>query len=205
MATETTTKWSIQGIYCEACNCEASCRCVFLGPPDDGECTLLVGWHIDHGSFGNVALGGLNTALAVHSPGAMTEVPWKIALYLDAKATDEQRDALTQVFAGQAGGFFAEIGGFIGEVVGVSSVAIDFQADGNRRSLTIDGVGEMHMTSVEGGGGAEIKISGNPLGLVPGEPMVLARSEKLSYHDHGMNWDISGKNGFFLPFKYEGP
>ena len=48
-------------------------------------------------------------------------------------------------------------------------------------------------------------FSGNPLGIVPGEPMMVGRSTKLSYHDHGMDWEISGKNGFYSSFTYQGP
>jgi len=28
-------------------NCEAACPCVFLSPPTEGECKVLIGWHID--------------------------------------------------------------------------------------------------------------------------------------------------------------
>ena len=66
--------WTISGDYFEACNCEAACPCVFLSPPTTGECTLLVGWHIDSGNMNGADLGGLNVALAVHSPGHMIEV-----------------------------------------------------------------------------------------------------------------------------------
>ena len=58
---------------------------------------------------------------------------------------------------------------------------------------------------LEGGGGADVKISGNPFGIVPGEPMVVGRSTHFSYHDHGMDWEISAKNGFYSSFTYQGP
>ena len=95
--------WTISGSYFESCNCEAACPCVFLSPPTTGECTLLVGWHIDSGNMNGVNLSGLNAALAVHSPGHMIEVPWRVALYLDENATEEQAGALGQIFGGQAG------------------------------------------------------------------------------------------------------
>ncbi|MBV8173321.1 MAG: DUF1326 domain-containing protein [Verrucomicrobia bacterium] len=44
--------WKIAGSYFEACNCEVACPCVFTSPPTSGECTVLIAWHIDHGSFG---------------------------------------------------------------------------------------------------------------------------------------------------------
>jgi hypothetical protein len=57
--------------------------------------------------------------------------------------------------------------------------------------------------AIEGQGGAEATITNNPFGVAPGYPAVQAKSGKISYHDHGMNWDISGKNGFYSPFAYQ--
>ncbi|MDP6549526.1 MAG: DUF1326 domain-containing protein [Dehalococcoidia bacterium] len=205
MTTEAKVKWNITGNYFEACNCEAACLCVFLSPPTTEECTVLVGWHIEQGAFGDLALDGLNVALAVHSPGPMAEVQWKVALYLDENTSQTQQDALTQIFAGQAGGHFAAIGQHIGEVLGVKSAAIDFQANGKQRSLRIGGVAETNIEAIVGGGGAQVTVSGDPLGIVPGEPMVVARSGRLSYHDHGMEWELSSKNGFYSAFTYQGP
>ena len=198
-------KWSLTGTYFEACNCEAACQCVFLSPPDAGDCTILVGWHIDSGTMGDVSLDGLNVALAVHSPGPMTQVQWSVALYLDERAPQAQQEALTQIFAGQAGGHFAVLGGHIGEVLGVKRATIDYQAEGKKRSLRIPDIADVEIEGLEGGGGADVTVSGNPLGIVPGEPMVVGRSTRFSYHDHGMDWDISAKNGFYSPFTYQGP
>jgi hypothetical protein len=128
----TTTQWNLSGNYFETCNCEVACPCVFLSAPTSGECTVLVGWHIDQGSFGDINLNGLNAALAVHSPGNMVEVQWKVALYLDERASEQQKNALIQIFGGQAGGHFGRIAEHIGEVVGVKSAAIDYQAEKNR-------------------------------------------------------------------------
>ena len=76
---------------------------VFLSPPTNGDCTVLLAWHIDQGRFGEVNLDGLNAVLAAHSPGHMLEVKWKVALYVDERANKGQQDALTQIFSGQAG------------------------------------------------------------------------------------------------------
>ena len=97
-------KWSLTGSYFEACNCKVACPCIFLSPPTEGDCTALVGWHIDKGSFDDVKLDGLNVALAVYSPGTMVETKWKAALYFDDKASEEQKNRLMQIFTGQAGG-----------------------------------------------------------------------------------------------------
>jgi hypothetical protein len=198
-------QWSIRGNYFESCNCEVACPCVFLSPPTTGECTVLIGWHIDQGNFGNINLDGLNVALAAHSPGNMIEVQWKAALYLDERANQVQQEALAQIFGGQAGGHFGRIAEHIGEVAGVKAAAIDYRTSGKQRSLRIANVADMEIEAIEGVGGGPVTITGNPLGVVPREPMIVARSKQLSYHDHGMDWELSNKNGYYSPFTYQGP
>ena len=196
------TNWSASGLYCEACNCEAACPCVMLGPPTAGDCTLLVGWHIDKGNFERVSLDGLNVALAAHSPGHMLKTKWKVALYLDERADKEQQEALAKIFSGQAGGPPAALGPFIGEVLGVKSKKIDFHADGKLRSIRIDGVADAEIEAITGQGGKEVTVANHPLTPVPGFPAVVSRSKRASYHDYGLALEVSGKNGFFSPFEY---
>jgi hypothetical protein len=197
-----TKNWSLKGTYFEACNCDAACPCVFLSAPTDGECTVLIAWHIDDGRYGDVDLNGLNVAMAVHSPGHMVEVPWKAALYVDERASENQQGALTQIFAGQAGGHPARLGAHVGEVLGVTSLPMDYQAEGKERSLRIDGVAEAQISAIEGQGGGDVTVEGHPLCIAPGFPAVTAKSSKLSYSDHGQQWEISGKTGFYSPFAY---
>ncbi len=199
-----TTNWSLKGSFFEACNCEAACPCLFLSAPTEGECKALVAWHIDQGSFGDVKVDGLNVALAVHSPGHMAEVKWKVALYLDEKADEAQRGALTSIFAGQAGGHPAVLATFIGEVLGVKSVPMTFEATGKKRSLQMGKIGAATIESIEGQGGAEVSISNHPLCIVPGHPAVVSRSTAVHYEDHGLSWKFSNKNGSHSPFTYQG-
>jgi hypothetical protein len=196
-------KWSLTGTYFEACNCDVACPCVFLSPPTTGECTGFVGWHIDKGSQGKVTLDGLNVALAVHSPGHMATTKWKAAVYFDSKASEAQKNALTQIFTGQAGGHPAVLVSFVGEVLGVKSVGIDYHADGKRRSLKIADIVEAEIEAIGGADGSEVTVKGPPLAISPGYAATVAKSKKLSYHDYGLQWEISEKNGFFSPFAYQ--
>ncbi len=196
-------QWSLTGSYFETCNCEVACPCVFLSPPTEGDCTVLVGWHIDNGGFDHVKLDGLNVALAVHSPGTMVETKWKAALYFDEKASDDQKNALMQIFTGQAGGHPAVLVSFVGEVLGAKSVGMDYRAQGKRRSLKIAGVGEAEIEALSGAGGSDVTVNGHPLAIAPGFPATAAKSKKLSYHDYGLDWELSDRNGFFSPFAYQ--
>ena len=90
---------------------------------------------------------GVNAVLAVYSPGHMLEVKWKGALYVDERANQDQRDALTQIFSGQAGGHLAGVAPLIGEVLGVKAVPIEYRSEGKRRSLRM---GEIADAEIEG-------------------------------------------------------
>lgn len=198
-------QWKLDGTYFEACNCEVACPCIFLGPPSEGACTALVAWHIDQGHCGDVTLDGLNVALAIHSPGHMLEVPWKVAVYLDARASRDQKDALTRIYGGQAGGHPALLGEHIGEVLGIGDAEIDYRAEGKRRSIRVGEMAEAEIEAASGQNEADITINNHPLAVAPGYPAVVAKSIKLVYRDHGYEWEISERNGYFSPFTYQGP
>lgn len=196
--------WSLKGTYLETCNCATACPCVFLSDPTEGECGALVGWHIDRGHDGEVSLDGLNVAFAVYSPGNMATTQWKIAVYLDDRANASQRESLTRIFGGQAGGHPAALAVHAGEVLGVEAVPMAFRQDGKRFTLTVGKVGAADIEPIEGQGGGGVSISGHPLAVAPGFAATVAKSREMSYRGHGMNWSERGKNAFFSPFSYQG-
>ena len=198
-------EWKLNGTYFEACNCDAACPCVFLSDPTEDDCTALVAWHIDKGNFDGVSLDDLNIALAVHSPGNMAAVKWSAAVYFDDSATDSQKNALTQIFTGQAGGHPGRLVSHVGEVLGVSSLPMTYQAEGKSRSLQIEGVAEAEIEAMsQGQGGADITIDNHPLCIAPGYAAVVSKNKNVTYQDHGLDWKFSGKNGFYSPFTYQG-
>ena len=197
------SQWKVAGTYFEACNCEAACPCVFTSPPTDGNCTALVAWHIEKGSFGEIALDGFNAMLAAYAPGHMLEGKWQVALYLDQRANAQQQDALGKIFSGQAGGHLAALTPLISEVLGVRSAAIEYTAQGRERSLRIPGVAAFEIEALAGADGAEVTISNHPFTAVPGYPAVVAKSKSAKYADYGLTLEVSGKNGFYSPFSYQ--
>ncbi|MEP7366966.1 MAG: DUF1326 domain-containing protein [Acidobacteriota bacterium] len=188
----------------EACNCKAACPCIFLSAPTEGECTAVVGWHIDKGNLGEVDLAGFNVAMAVYSPGEMHIVKWRVALYVDAKASESQKNALVHIFSGQAGGHPARLGSHIGEVLGVASVPIEYSAKGRHRSLKVGSVANAEIEAVSGAGENEVTVTNHPLCISPGYPAVVAKSTTLRYEDYGYQWTLSERNGLFSPFTYQG-
>ena len=199
------TKWSTKGDYFETCNCQTLCPCIFLSPPTEGNCTVLVGWHIDSGKFADASLDGLNVAAFFHAPGPMHQGNWSAALYLDSRASAEQSDALAKIFSGQAGGVpELALRPLISKVLGVKSAEIVYHADGRKRRMTIGGIADSEIEALEGAGSADVTVSNTPLAIAPGHPSIVSRSKQLKYRDHGYTLNLSGRTGQFSPFTYEG-
>ena len=78
-------------------------------------------------------------------PFAGPHAPGQVALYLDDRSTQEQRDALIKIFAGQAGGYLANLAPCIGEVLGVKAVHIDYKAGGRHRTMAVNGLAEVEI------------------------------------------------------------
>ena len=195
--------WKVSGTYFEACSCDVACPCTFFSAPTTGECNALVGWHIEKGNLAGVSLDDLNVALAVHAPGHMLEVKWKAAVYLDENASAEQKDALTKIFTGQVGGHPAILVSFVGEVLGIKSAPITFEANGKQRKLSIAELAAVEIEGIQDQAGADVSITNPPMGIVPGATITVAKSTNLNYNDYGLLWEISGKNGFYSPFAYQ--
>ena len=195
--------WKVTGTYFETCNCATACPCVFLSAPTEGHCTLLLAWHIDEGKFGGLSLNGLNAALLAHSPGHMMQTKWKVALYLDERASAEQQKSLGGIFSGQAGGHLAALGPLIGEVLGVKPAAIQYSANGKQRSVKVSNIAEAEIEALQGQGGALVTIDNHPFTAVPGHPAVVSTSKRMRFNDHGISVDISGRNGFYSAFSYQ--
>ena len=199
------SSWKLEGDYFEGCNCDVVCPCIFKGDPDEGNCNLTSAWHIQNGNYGEINVNGLNVVCLFHTPGNMLTGPkWKAALYIDKRATKEQSDSLIKIFSSQAGGLFGILAtNFVGEMLGVKSVPIEFGIDGKRRWLHIKDSMELEIEGLIGGDERQGSRIVNPaFGTVPGSDLVVARSTKYMYDDHGMKWDNSGKNGFYCKFRY---
>ena len=195
--------FKVEGDYFEACTCDVSCPCIFLGPATMDRCDLILAWHIEQGHAGEVTLDGLNVAMAVHSPKQMTDGNWSVALYLDERATAEQAEALGGVFSGASGGHLANLGPLIGEVVGVDTAPIEFTRDGGTRRLRVGDVIEATVSEVTGMDGENAPTIANPLLGVVTQPVRQAKSDHVRFSGH-FELDVTERNAFITEFAYAG-
>ena len=109
MANGNGVKWEMEADYLQACSCDYGCPCEFQAPPTQGFCEAVAAWRINRGRYGDVSLDGLGLGFAARWPGALHEGNGTATIFIDEKASAEQRDALTKIVSGQAGGMPFEI------------------------------------------------------------------------------------------------
>src|SRR3974390_356958 len=188
----------VEGDYFEVCSCDVSCNCVWLGPATQDHCDVLLAWHVNSGDMDGVDLSGLNAVMAVHSPKQMTDGGWKVALYLDDRASAEQSEALGAVFSGGAGRHPAGLAPLIGEVAGVAPASITFEKSDASLHAEVAGALSMSSDQLVGMDGQEPGVITNaPLSAVA-QPMRQARAKEVSYHGH-WSADFSGTHTFVPP------
>lgn len=201
--------WRISGDYFENCSCEVVCPCTFspLGPlqaqptSKDGSCEVPLAFHIEQGTYGDVALDGLNAVVALRTPGVMGAGSASVAVYIDERADERQQQALTAIFSGAGGGPMGALAPLVGNVLGVKSVPIHYVVEGKRRSVEVPEVMHVAVASMPGIVGDGISVDGaHPL-FPTGLMMAVGESDSV-YEDFGMRWDNSGKNAHHATFTW---
>lgn len=188
----------------ESCSCEAICPCIVLGPPTEGSCSALVAWQVDKGHDGSVKLDGLNVALLLYSPGKMHETKWKVAVYVDKRASEEQKGALLKIFGGQAGGHPAALAACIGEMLGVSDAEIRFEKQGKNYIVQMPNIADVELETLVGPDNNDVVVTNHLLAVAPGFPVTVGRAKRSRIKDHGWDWNFDGKQCMYSPFDYKG-
>ena len=204
----TTPAWNISGQYVETCSCDFVCPCI-LGQmavrPSKGWCTFAMAMQVERGSFGDVPLNGLVFIVLGMTPEEMGKGNWSIGLVIDERATAAQRDAITAIASGAAGGPMAALSGLIGKFLGAEQASIRIERDGKKFTVT---AGKLVDMAGEGAMGIDpnatepmyLENTGHPVS----SRLAVAHASRSHVHAFGLTWDdASGKNnGHYAPFNW---
>jgi hypothetical protein len=135
--------WQLAGSYFETCSCEVVCPCtasLALGADYD-RCKVVLVFNIVTGEIEGTDVSGLKVAAVADTPKVMSEGNWRLGVFVDAAASDEQAEKLTAVFGGQLGGPMEALGPLVSEHLGVERATIEVNEDGLHHSVKIgDGI-----------------------------------------------------------------
>lgn len=189
--------WRIEGEYFESCNCELLCPCLLThaqARPTEGHCDVVLGFHVAKGHFGALDLSGLNAAQALMTPGPMAQGGGTMAVYVDSRATEQQRAALDAIFSGRAGGAPALAASMIATHLPTKAVPITLTIEGSVRKLSIPQIADVTVEGVVGAGKVVwLENVAHPLS----QRLAAAKGTSSHYKDHSLTFENSGCNGHF--------
>ena len=142
--------WNLRGSYAETCSCELMCPCSLSF--DHGAtcdfCRATLAFHIREGEVDGTDVRGRKVVTIIDTPKVMTDGNWRLGMFVDDQATDEQFDKLVKVFGGQLGGPMAMLAPLVGEIVGVERAAIEVSDDGLRHTVRVGDVIEFEVEDI---------------------------------------------------------
>jgi hypothetical protein len=149
MSDNGTVDWRIAGEEVGSCNCDWACPCQFEGDPTHGNCKVVASLQIEEGHFGDVDLGGVKLGALFAFPGPLYEGNGTHQIFLDEKASEEQRDALEKLWSGQHGGAFFEIFTTIApNKLDTVVTSVEIESDREGRTATIR-IGDVASSTIE--------------------------------------------------------
>jgi hypothetical protein len=160
-------------------------------------------FQIERGKFGPTSLKGLGFIVVGRTPEAMGKGNWSVGLVIDDRATAEQRDAITAIASGSAGGPMAALSGLIGKFLGAESAPIKFDRAGAKWSVTAAKLVDMAAQAAMGlNPDATEPLQLSNTGHPASDSISLAHAMKSHVDALGLRWnDTSGKNnGQYAPF-----
>ena len=196
------TEWRLNGDYFETCNCDFLCPCPtshLTAEPTKGDCAATLAFHIDKGRYGGFELDGLAFVVVVWTPGPMANGDRKVGLIVDDRATPDQRDALTAICSGDAGGPMARMALLIGTFAGVESAPISFESSGISYSIKVGDLVDQAIEGIAGAANPDAPIYLDNLGHPVNSRLGLAKATRSHTHVFGIDWDdVSGTNNGHL-------
>lgn len=189
--------WSIKGPYFETCSCDVMCPCtasLSLGATKD-RCRVVLVFHVADGNVDGTDVSGLTVAAIADTPKVMSEGNWRLGVFIDDKASEEQAQKLGGVFSGAMGGPMAGLGPLVSENLGVERAPIEVRNEGLKHSVRIGDSVDFEVEDVVPFG----VETGEPAKLVgvfhpAGSELTVARATRSKINAFGIEYE--GRSAF---------
>ena len=200
--------WHLEGTYVENCNCDVVCPCAasaFAAPASYDRCNAVLAWRIDSGEVDGTDVGDLSVVLVLDSPRQMSEGDWRVGMFMDERASEEQAEKLGGIFSGQMGGPLANVVPLIGENLGMEVASIEHVDDGRRHRVRVGDAIDVEIEDLV----SPFDPDGPPPKLTEtkhpaNSDLAPARTLSGSVRGLGVDYSGEGKSGLSTPFSWSG-
>jgi len=124
-------------------------------------CRVTLVFNIKQGEIEGTDVSGIKVAAIADTPKVMTEGNWRLGLFVEEQASDEQLAKLAAVFGGQKGGPMEALTPLIGEMLGVERAPFELVEDGLSHSVKIGDAIDFEIEDIV------------PFGIETGQPVRL--------------------------------
>jgi hypothetical protein len=189
--------WKLEGTYFETCSCEVVCPCtasLALGADYD-RCKVTLVFHVVDGDVEGTDVSGLTVAAVADSPKVMSDGNWRLGVFIDSAASDEQAQKLGAVFGGQLGGPMQALAPLVSENLGIERAPIEVREDGLRHSVRIGDAIDFEIEDVVPFGvesGEPARVSG--IFHPAGSELTIAKATRSRINAFGIEYE--GKAAF---------
>ena len=179
--------YQVSGVCIHQCSCAYACPCMFENGPDG--CALAAVYHLDQAEYQGTDISGLSM---ISIDG--TKSPQGGVVYLDARATPDQKSALLAILEAH--------GEWPGPGRPVKSVPISFVKTGHGYKTTVPGLFDGDAEQVKSRNGSPLTVDG--VGFAEGSHWVVGRSAVNDLHDAGLglHWHLPNTNGSWSLFHW---
>lgn len=190
--------WNIGGEWLEVCSCKMVCPCNF-GPaePDRGWCSGAFVLDIRQGKSDGVDLSGTRVAMALDLPGDFVSGNATARVYIDERASAEQRRELEAIMGGQKGGIPAGLAGMVTKGLATQTAKIEYTS-GDNASASVGNVGSLKAQRIKTEDGKQATVLNAPLaaGMGANEIALANATRDSKWTDPEMrSWESGGYGG----------
>jgi hypothetical protein len=197
--------YQLEGSLLEVCTCKILCPCWVGEDPDGGTCDGLFAWHFDKGSINGTDVSGRTFGWIGHIPGNILEGNWRIVVFVDEDATDEQQQALLDVWTGKLGGPIADLAQLVGEVIAVERAPITFTVEGVKGTVRFGDSASAQLEPYKGATGESTTLHDTIFTTIPGSPAYVGKADHytVDLEQYGFKIDLHGHNAVQGSFRFE--
>jgi hypothetical protein len=196
--------YQLEGSLLEVCTCNILCPCWVGEDPDGGTCDGLFAWHIDKGSINGTDVSGRTFGFVAHIPGNVLDGNWRIVVFLDDEATEEQQQALLDVWTGKLGGPVADLAQLVGEIMGTERVSITFKVEGAKGTMKYGDLASAQLEPFKGATGESTALHDTIFTTIPGSAAYVGKAEHYTVDlpQHGFQISLQDHNAVQGSFRF---
>jgi hypothetical protein len=200
--------WRLEGTYFENCPCDMVCPCTTSAltmPADVERCRVMLVFNVGSGEIDGTDVSGLTVAMLADTPRLMAEGDWRVGLFMDEAASQEQAEKLVSVFAGELGGPPEVLAPLVGEMLGIVTAPIEYEDDGRRHRVRIGEYAEIEILDFVPPQTPEGEVSKLTGVFHPANStLTMAQATASRVSAFGLDFSNTGKNGHSAPFSWSG-